>query len=430
MALLNQATREITGKVVYYGPGLCGKTTNLQFIYDNIDEEQKGKMLSLATDTDRTIFFDFLPMDLGKVRGFKVRVQLYTVPGQVFYEETRRRVLKGADGIVFVADSQKTMKEANMMALKELFRHMKENGLDPETLPLVLQYNKRDLKNIMPVEEMDADLNPDNKPFFEAIAYEGVGVEDTLKAVSRLVLKKIMGQKPEPARDKEKEKEKEKEKKKEAQFVMGKDRPKPPGPVVLMDKAKLLTELGIGSKPRAVEKLPEPEEQKKKSAKATAAEALFEEEPLAVAAPEEEPLLAAAGSDADPLLSAEESPLSLDDSSQDLLGGQPQDIQLGDADSQPMAIPPEPEVLQAEEDVIPLEVDSLEEVIEPEEEAGSGGEPPSPAAVERASSPHLSLVQPASVQVPIALTPGGKIELPVEIGGKRFVLTLRLEPAE
>jgi signal recognition particle receptor subunit beta len=192
MALLNHVTREITAKVVYYGPGLCGKTSNLKYIYDNLEEEGRGNMLSLATEADRTLFFDFLPMDLGTMRGFKVRLQLYTVPGQVFYEETRRRVLKGCDGVVLVADSQRSMQEANRESLAQLRQHLSENGLVFAEVPLVLQYNKRDLPDLLSVEEMDADLNPANVPFFEAVANEGIGVEDTLKASIRLVLKKLV----------------------------------------------------------------------------------------------------------------------------------------------------------------------------------------------------------------------------------------------
>ena len=192
MALLNHVTREITAKVVYYGPGLCGKTSNLKYIYDNLEEEGRGNMLSLATEADRTLFFDFLPMELGTMRGFKVRLQLYTVPGQVFYEETRKRVLKGCDGVVLVADSQRSMQEANRESLAQLSQHLSENGLVFAEVPLVLQYNKRDLPDLLSIEEMDADLNPANMPFFEAVASEGIGVEDTLKAVIRLVLKKLV----------------------------------------------------------------------------------------------------------------------------------------------------------------------------------------------------------------------------------------------
>lgn len=192
MALLNHVTREITAKVVYYGPGLCGKTSNLKYIYDNLEDDGRGQMLSLATEADRTLFFDFLPMDLGAMRGFKIRVQLYTVPGQVFYEATRKRVLKGCDGVVFVADSQRRMQEANRESLAQLSQHLEQNGLLFEEVPIVLQYNKRDLPDLLSVEELDADLNPANAPFFEAVASEGIGVEDTLKAAIKLVLKNLL----------------------------------------------------------------------------------------------------------------------------------------------------------------------------------------------------------------------------------------------
>ncbi len=199
MVIVNPSTKEMTGKIVFYGPGLCGKTTNLQFIYETLEEDQRGKMLTLATDTDRTIFFDFLPVDLGTVRGFRVRVQIYTVPGQVFYRETRKRVLKGADGVVFVADSQRTMEDANKKSYEEMQVHLSENGLDPAMIPLVIQYNKRDLADILSVEELDEALNPRNAPFFESVATDGIGVEDTLRGIMKLVLgelKKKMTQKP------------------------------------------------------------------------------------------------------------------------------------------------------------------------------------------------------------------------------------------
>lgn len=219
MALLNHVTREITAKVVYYGPGLCGKTTNLSFIYENTEDEQRSKMLSLSTEADRTLFFDFLPMDLGTMRGFKVRVQLYTVPGQVFYEETRRRVLKGCDGVVFVADSQRRMAEANIEALQQLHQHLKDNGLRFQDVPLVLQYNKRDLDGLLTVEELDRDLNPDNAPFFEAIANEGIGVEDTLTAIMRLVLKNLLSKGAAPGQEAERPSDQETSLRAEAVFA-------------------------------------------------------------------------------------------------------------------------------------------------------------------------------------------------------------------
>ncbi len=192
MALLNYVTRELTAKIVYYGPGLCGKTTNLKFIYENSEDEHHSKMLTLSTEADRTLFFDFLPMDLGTMRGIKIRVQLYTVPGQVFYEETRRRVLKGCDGVVFVADSQRSMAEANMESVRQLYEHLDGNGHKVEDVPLVIQYNKRDLGDLLSIDDLDRDLNPNNAPFFEAVASEGIGVEDTLRAAIRLVLKNLV----------------------------------------------------------------------------------------------------------------------------------------------------------------------------------------------------------------------------------------------
>jgi len=192
MVLFNYSTRELTAKVVYYGPGLCGKTTNLQYTYDSLPENvKKGKMLSLATKTDRTLFFDFLPLELGRIRGMKTRVQLYTVPGQVFYNSTRKLVLKGADGVVFVADSQSKMLEANAESYKNLEDNLREMGLRIEEIPLVMQFNKRDLPHLASIEEMNAQINRHNAPFYEAVATSGIGVEDTLKAITKLVLNNL-----------------------------------------------------------------------------------------------------------------------------------------------------------------------------------------------------------------------------------------------
>jgi signal recognition particle receptor subunit beta len=193
MVLFNYSTKELTAKIVYYGPGLCGKTTNLQFIYESLPEDKKGRMLSLSTQTDRTLYFDFLPVELGDIRGMKTRVQLYTVPGQVFYNETRKMVLKGVDGVVFVADSQAEMADANVESFRNLEENLLEHGLDLATMPLVLQFNKRDLPTLQSVEEMNAGLNRYNSPFYEAIATTGIGVHDTLKAVSKLVLLSLSG---------------------------------------------------------------------------------------------------------------------------------------------------------------------------------------------------------------------------------------------
>ena len=192
MVLFNYALKELTAKIVYYGPGLSGKTSNLQYIYEELPIKNKGRMLTLATETDRTLYFDFLPVDAGVVRGIKTRVQLYTVPGQVFYNATRRMVLKGADGVVFVADSQKSMVEANLESFENLRENLKAHDLKVEEMPLVLQFNKRDLKDICTLEEMNDSLNPMNGPFYEAVAKDGVGVEETLQAISGLVLKSVI----------------------------------------------------------------------------------------------------------------------------------------------------------------------------------------------------------------------------------------------
>jgi signal recognition particle receptor subunit beta len=188
MVLFNYATRELTAKIVYYGPGLCGKTTNLQFIHQNLPETVKGKMLSLATKTDRTLFFDFLPLDLGEIRGMKTRVQLYTVPGQVFYNETRKLVLKGVDGVVFVADSQKDMIGPNVESFKNLEENLRGHGLQLAELPHVVQFNKRDLPKLASIEEINASVNKYNAPFYESVATTGIGVRDTLNAITKLVL--------------------------------------------------------------------------------------------------------------------------------------------------------------------------------------------------------------------------------------------------
>lgn len=188
MVLFNYSTRELTAKVVYYGPGICGKTTNLQFIHENLPGSVRGKMLSLATKTDRTLFFDFLPIDLGEIRGMKTRVQLYTVPGQVFYNETRKLVLKGVDGIVFVADSQETMLGANVESFKNLEENLRGHGMKLADIPHVIQFNKRDLPKLSAIEDMNAALNKYNAPFYESVAPTGIGVQDTLKAIVKLVL--------------------------------------------------------------------------------------------------------------------------------------------------------------------------------------------------------------------------------------------------
>jgi signal recognition particle receptor subunit beta len=223
MSFINYSSREINCKIVYYGPGLCGKTTNLQYIYNKTNPEAKGKMISLATETERTLFFDFLPLSLGEIRGFKTRFHLYTVPGQVFYDASRKLILKGVDGVVFVADSQIERMDANIEAMQNLYENMTQHGYDLTRIPFAIQYNKRDLPNAAPVAELQAALNPgwpveeparqrtapdpyheseflvsqqdgqwiERAPYFEAVALTGEGVFDTLKAISKNVVKTL-----------------------------------------------------------------------------------------------------------------------------------------------------------------------------------------------------------------------------------------------
>lgn len=188
MSFINYSSREINCKIVYYGPGLCGKTTNLQYIYRRTNPEQKGKLISLATETERTLFFDFLPLALGDIKGFKVRFHLYTVPGQVFYAASRKLILKGVDGVVFVADSQLERMESNIESLEDLKINLAEQGYELEKLPYTIQYNKRDLPNVVPVEEMDKLLNNRRVQWYEGVAVTGKGVFETLKAVAKQVL--------------------------------------------------------------------------------------------------------------------------------------------------------------------------------------------------------------------------------------------------
>lgn len=192
MVLFNYASKEITAKIVYYGPGLCGKTTNLQFIYDSLPSNNKSKMLSLATKTDRTLFFDFLPLDLGKIRGMRTKLQLYTVPGQVYYNSTRELVLKGSDGVVFVADSQDFAVDANLESLQNLEDNLRKQGVKIAEIPVVMQWNKRDLPNALPVEELEGEINRLDVPSFESVATTGIGVEATLKGVTNLVLSHLI----------------------------------------------------------------------------------------------------------------------------------------------------------------------------------------------------------------------------------------------
>ncbi len=191
MSFINYAAKEINCKIVYYGPGLSGKTTNLQYIYERTNPDAKGKMISLASETDRTLFFDFLPLALGEIRGFKTRFHLHTLPGQVFYDASRKLILKGVDGVVFVADSQLDRLEANQESVENLRYNLAEHGFSLDKIPYVIQYNKRDLPEIASVEVLRSILNPTNVPDFEGIARTGVGVFDALKTVAKLVLTEL-----------------------------------------------------------------------------------------------------------------------------------------------------------------------------------------------------------------------------------------------
>jgi signal recognition particle receptor subunit beta len=188
MALVNHQTREINAKIVYYGPGLCGKTTNIHMIFHRIAPGQRGKLISLATETDRTLFFDFLPVELGTIKNYKVRFHLYTVPGQVFYNATRKLVLKGADGVIFVADSQRAMLDADIESISNLRDNLHDQGINLSNFPMVIQYNKRDLPDVLPIDKLNAAVNPGLVPFYEAVATTGDGVLKTFTAISKLVL--------------------------------------------------------------------------------------------------------------------------------------------------------------------------------------------------------------------------------------------------
>jgi signal recognition particle receptor subunit beta len=203
MVLFNHATREMTAKIVYYGPGLCGKTTNLLVVFDLLDEKNRGKMLSLATKTDRTLFFDLLPVDVGKVGAFNLKIQLYTVPGQVFYNETRKLVLKGADAVVFVVDSQPSMLDSNRESFQNLLDNLEENQIDPGQIPILIQYNKRDIPGVLPVSKLQEELNFFEYPWVEASALQGDGVMETFKSISKITARHLVNKvkgKPSSAR--------------------------------------------------------------------------------------------------------------------------------------------------------------------------------------------------------------------------------------
>jgi signal recognition particle receptor subunit beta len=193
MSLVNHSTKEITAKIVYYGPGRCGKTTNLQYVFSRLPEERRGKIVSLATEKDRTLFFDFLPLDVGPISGFQTRFQLYTVPGQVYYNATRRLVLQGADGVVFVADSQRSLMDENRESLDNLRENLSSWGMTLEELPLVFQYNKRDLPDIALPSELARLLEVGSRPAFEGVAVQGRGVLDTLRAIGFMVMQRLAG---------------------------------------------------------------------------------------------------------------------------------------------------------------------------------------------------------------------------------------------
>jgi mutual gliding-motility protein MglA len=191
MSMINYASREIHCKIVYYGPGLGGKTTNLQHVHRTVSPESRGKMLSLTAENERTLFFDFLPVDLGSIRGFTTRFHLYTVPGQVYYNASRRLILKGVDGVVFVADSRPERMDANLTSLENLYENLAEQGHEPGSIPMVVQYNKRDLPDRVPLEDLRAQLNPGGLPDYEAVAIHGDGVLDTLRSVSKHVIEAL-----------------------------------------------------------------------------------------------------------------------------------------------------------------------------------------------------------------------------------------------
>ena len=191
MSLINYSSREINCKIVYYGAGLCGKTTNIQYVFNKVAPETKGKLITLATEMDRTLFFDFLPLELGTVKGFKTRFHLYTVPGQVYYDASRKLILRGVDGIVFVADSQNSRFDANIESLYNLHENLEDYKLAVQDLPFVIQYNKRDMPDIISLEDLEQELNPDGHPNIEAVATTGVGVFDTLKIVAKGILQRL-----------------------------------------------------------------------------------------------------------------------------------------------------------------------------------------------------------------------------------------------
>jgi signal recognition particle receptor subunit beta len=193
VSFINYATKEINCKVIYFGPGLSGKTTNIQYIYENTQQDHRGRLVTLSTENERTLFFDFLPLAIGEVKGYKTRFHLYTIPGQTFYEVSRQFILKGVDGIVFVADSQSERMESNIEAFESLEKSLEKQGYDLNKLPLVLQYNKRDMSGIVTVRELESTFNPMKRPYFEAIANSGQGVMETLQSISQSIIRELKG---------------------------------------------------------------------------------------------------------------------------------------------------------------------------------------------------------------------------------------------
>jgi signal recognition particle receptor subunit beta len=193
VSFINYAAKEINCKIIYFGPGLSGKTTNVQYVYEHTQNEARGKLVTLSTENERTLFFDFLPLSVGEVRGYKTRFHLYTIPGQTFYEVSRQFILKGVDGIVFVADSQAERMEANIESFEGLEKSLDKQGYDINKLPLVFQYNKRDMPGAVSIQELEATFNPMKRPYFEAVASRGQGVMETLQAVSQAIIKELKG---------------------------------------------------------------------------------------------------------------------------------------------------------------------------------------------------------------------------------------------
>jgi len=193
MSFINYANKEINCKIVYVGPGLCGKTTNVQYIYEQTQQDLRGKLVTLSTENERTLFFDFLPLSVGDIRGYKTRFHLYTIPGQTFYEASRQFILKGVDGVVFVADSQAERMEANIESFEALERSLEQQGYDIHKMPLVLQYNKRDLPGAVSIRELESTFNPMKRPYFEAVASQGQGVMETLQEISMWVIRELKG---------------------------------------------------------------------------------------------------------------------------------------------------------------------------------------------------------------------------------------------